>query len=332
MDLKTLDSQLIESSIKSIINSDNWSVILTLNEGDLLFGDFNYRSIFFSGTPKEAKNSGLWIPDKWESLPPDSRCAYQIRPVCLAFNSKHGTIYGKYHHVEIKDKFISGIRPLFWTEESLSSLKLKNAPNPIASLVCEHNFKVVEKYGLYVAEIIECALPETGIPPNGISFAQDEIIYADWDFFSRLAGGSLSAGAYGVSLSMERSLYQLVHDKIKDGIIEKISKITKFLLGRKLIGECRIQGFIVVPKKMITTSIEGEECIVVICSDQKSFNAKAKFMPVILKKKSISYPSEFLPFLNSRLVFYGEIKQVPIKINNKASNYALIARAIGYIK
>ena len=328
MKLKPLDSQVIEKSIKNAINSGNWSTILTLVDGDLLFGDLRYFPRFFPGTSEEAENAGLWIPDRWTSLPRESRFAYQLRPVCLVFNSKAGTKHGRACHVNIKDELISGIRPLFWTEESLSSLTLKNVPNPMASLIYEHNFKVASKYGLHIGTMIEAALPEAGLPPSGIDFTEDEIIYTDWEFFSHVVGGSLSAGAYGISVGFERSLYGLARDKITNGIIEKI---TGFLSGRKPIGECRLQGFLVVPQPEITTSIEGDECIVVICSDQKSFSPKIKFIPAILKKRAISYPIEFLPFINSSLVFYGEMRQIPLEIGGLKSDYTLMTRAIGYV-
>lgn len=88
-------------------NSDNWSVILTLNHGDLPFGDFGYFSQPFSGTPEEVKEAGLWIPDRCKLLPPKLCSAYRLSPIYLAFNSKEGTKYGQSHFLPfIKSKLI----------------------------------------------------------------------------------------------------------------------------------------------------------------------------------------------------------------------------------
>jgi len=328
MRLEPLSSEALQTSIKNVMNSDCWSVVLTFIDGDLLFGDLAYLPRVFSGTPEEAEKVNMWLPEKWRSVSSDWRCAYKLRPIFLVFNSKEGTKHGRAHEIVINDEIISGIRPLSWTEESVSSLTLKNVPNPIATLICEHNFRVAAKYDLHISEFIECALSESGIPPGGIEFKNDEIIYVDWEFFSHISGGSLFAGAYGMGVSMQRSLYQLAHDKITNGVIEKIAKILP--IG-KPIETCRVSGFLVMPSQEITTIIEGGECKVVICSDKKCFPPEKTFIPVLLKKKSISYPPEFLRFLNSGLVFYGEIKQIPIEIDGAKSDVTLLARAIGYI-
>lgn len=331
--LDTLDLQIIENSIKTIINSGNWSTILTLVDGELLFGDLHYLPRFFDGTPEEAEKAGLWIPDKGRSRSSEWRFAYQLRPVPLVFNSEEGTKHGRAREIIVRDGLISGIRPLPWTDESLSFQTLKNIPNPMASLICKHNIIVAAKYVLFVSELIECALDETAIPSGGIEFRIDEIIYADWEFFSRMTGRSLSIGAYGVSVGLQRSLNELAKSKLTNGVVQKIER---FLPGKRAITECRLEGFAVVPELEITTSIEGDEegdeCIVVVCADQRSLSSATKFAPVLMKRRSISYPIEFIPFLNAKLVFYGELKQIPIRIGNVQSNFALLARAIGYIR
>jgi len=330
MNLKPLDSETLKASIKDIINEGAWSIVLTLVGGDLLFGDFHYLPRFFSDTSNEAEQAGFWIPDKWRSLSAESRCAYKLLPVCIVFNAKQGTKHGWAHEIEIRDDLISGIRPLLWTEESVSSLGLKNVPNPIATLICNHNTTVATRYGLHVSDLVECALPESGVPPSGIEFSQDELIYVDWDFFSHMSTGPLSVGAFGFSVSGGRSLYRLAYDKLLDGTIEKIASV---VLGIRTIEERSVEGFLIVPDAEITTIIEGHECIAVICSDEKCFPPEGKFLPVLLKKGSLSYPTEFLPFLNSRFVFYGEVKHIPLEIDDVAikSNNILMARIIGYV-
>jgi len=329
MALRALKPGIIEAAIKNIINSGNMSVILTLIGGDLLFGDLDYIPHSSAGTCGESENTNLWIPNNWRINGVDY--GYKLRPVCLAFNSKRGIKHGWAYRVEVRDGLISGIRPLPWTRESLSFLTLKNVPNPIASWVCEHNLKVIQKYDLHVYHTFEKALSETGIPPHGINFAQDEIIYVDWEFFSHISGGSLTVGIEGIAgLTIERSLYQLVLDKLTTGVAEKL---TKFIPGKRPLGEQRLKGYLVIPPNEITTDIEGIKCMVVLCSDRKFYPPEDIFIPVLLKEKALSYPKEFLKFIKSKLIFYGEIKQIPIRVNeNLRSDYALIARAVGYIK
>lgn len=133
-----------------------------------------------------------------------------------------------------------------------------------------------------------------------------------------------------MGLTIERSLYQLVLDKLTTGIVEKI---TKFIPGKKLLGEHKLKGHLVVLPNEITTDIEGTKCRVVLCSDREFYPPENKFIPVFLKERGLSYPKEFLKFIKSKLIFYGEIKQIPIQIDkNLRSDHILIARAVGYIK
>lgn len=123
MALRALKPEIIEAAIKNIINSGNMSVILALIEGDLLFGDLDYIPHPLTGTYGESENTNLWIPNNWRINGVDY--GYKLRPVCLAFNSRRGTKYGWAYRVEVRDGLISGINPLSWTRESLSSLTLK---------------------------------------------------------------------------------------------------------------------------------------------------------------------------------------------------------------
>lgn len=298
MKFESLDPNILKQGIKTLIDSGHRSVILSLIQGDILIGDFHYFD---------------------ES---------QLLPVPLIFNTREGKVFGLAHLVEVPPEYISGIRPLVWTDDSLSGLPVKWVPNPLATLICDHNLLVAEKYGLDLLGYAEMALPQSGVPATGIKFEKDELIYIDWEFFSRITGSSLQVGLSGIGFSAERSLLGLAHDKLKIGLIERVQR----WLHRKVSpGEYRIEGFLVTPIQEVTTQIEGEECIVVLCTGQKVYPPDQEFLPILLKKSSISYPVEFLPFLNSPLVFYGELKQIPVAIDDLRSERVMMARAIGYV-
>ncbi len=179
MKLEALDPNILKQGIKTLIDSSHRSVILSLIQGDIVIGDFHYFD--------EA----------------------QLLPVPLIFNTREGKVFGHAHLIEVPPDYISGIRPLVWTDDSLSGLPVKWVPNPLATLICDHNLVVAEKYGLDVWGYAEKALPQSGVPATGIEFEKDELIYVDWEFFSRIAGGSLQVGLSGIGFSAERSLLGL---------------------------------------------------------------------------------------------------------------------------
>lgn len=296
--LESLDPTLLEEAIKTLIDSGHRSVILSLIQGEILVGDF-HPSVDF-----------------------------QFLPVALIFNTREGKVFGHAHVIQVPPDYVSGIRPLVWTRDSLSELPVKWIPNPLATLICDHNLLVAEKYGFDIWGYREMALPQSGVPSTGIEFEKDELIYVDWEFFSRIKGGSLQVGVQYIGFSPERSLLALAHDKLRIGPIERLRR----WFHRKVSpGEYRIEGFVVAPEHEVTTQIEGQECIVMLCTSRKVYPPDQESLPVILKRGCISYPVEFFPFLNSRLVFYGELKQIPIAVDDIRSERALLARAIGYI-
>jgi len=297
--LKALDPTLLEQVIKTLIDSGHRSVIVSLIQGDIIIGDF-HLSVDFS-----------------------------VFPVALIFNTREGKIFGHAHVIQVPPDYISGIRPLVWTRDSLSGLPVKWVPNPLASLICDHNLLVAEKYGFDTWGYKEMALPQSGVPATGIEFEEDEVIYVDWEFFSHIKGSTLQVGIQYLRFSSGRSLLALAHDKLRVGPIERLRRS----FHRKVSpGEYRIEGFLVAPKQEVTTRIEGQECIIMLCTSRKVYPPDEEFLPVILKTECISYPVEFIPFLKSPLVFYGELKRIPIAIEDIRSDRVLLARAIGYVR
>lgn len=317
MEMQVLDESVIENILKNTINSGFMFITIALAEGDLLFGRFYPSNRILPKIPNESE--GLWIKDY------DKRIGgfetYKIHPIFLVFGS---------NAVEIPYHFISDIKPLNWTETSIPFRYHGDINCTNLKLISEHNLVVAEKYGLKKNIIIYNSLPEDHIHPEGVKFVEDELIYADYDYISFISGGTnISVNASHLSFKPGRTDYQLALDKVKNG---KIEKITKYILRNSPLNEFRCSGYIKMPKSELITDIEGEKSIVAFCSIDKPSFQKKEVIPVILKKNSFSYPKEFFPHIKSKMIFYGELKQIPVKNEEISSNQALIARVIAYIK
>ena len=171
-------------------------------------------------------------------------------------------------------------------------------------------------------------MPQEAVSTHGIVFSRTELIYIDWDYFSRQATASVSFGVPGIGISRQGSLQELVYGKLTHGTIEKIERLIPAETG---IHEIRLQSHLVIPEEELTTKMENEDCWVALCASQKPVSDETHCVPIMLKQNSVSYPPEFLPFLNSRLTFYGERKQVPVSIDGVNYDWALMARAIGFV-
>ncbi len=293
-----------------------------LNGGTLL-ADLRYLPRFFEGTAEEAEQQGLWMPPSVRGERPDFRWALRLLPLDLLFNSDEGTIAGRSHTVPVCAEVVADVRPIPWSRVLLGEDGFHNAPNPIASAVAEHNTAVAHRYGLPVSDLLEFSLPTEGIPPDGIEFSDDELVYRDLDHFAHSAqlGVSFSAGAAGIS--RQPAIRELIHSKLSDGVVESVGRFMREKLGANSgVSELRIVGRIEVPEEELTTQLEGEDCIVIYCCEEGSTR-----LPVILKRNSLSYPVELLSLISSPLVFYGERKQIPVD----DQSWVLLARAIGYI-
>jgi hypothetical protein len=317
MRLETLKPEAVEEGIKAALDAGYQSAILTLVEGDTLIGDlFYYRD--YPPEPKVYRPVGGFS---------DS-----LLPVNFIFNTSAGQIHGDAHFMRVPAEYIAGFRPLVWTRESLSALSLKNVPNPLATRLESHNLRVAKKYNIEVLGYCEKALSKDGIPPDGIRFTQDELIYVDWEFLSRSLGGLLTIGVnLGlVSGQVERqtTLYSIAHDRLKTGTIERFQQWRK---SHATPGEQRVAGYLYMPDQETTTEIEGKACLVALCVEQRDGSLKQGFMPVILKRESLTYPGELLDCIASPLVFYGEVRQIPVSVGVLHSPKALMTRVIGYL-
>lgn len=317
-ELKALNQEELKESMLELIEIDDYSVILTLIDGEILFGDLSPDIRFFDTKPDEKE----WYIKEEED---NSFFSVRLLPDILHFNDPKGEMYGSSFVINgLNIGIIASIKHVNWMEDLTP---LRWIPNPYASIICKNNLKVAKKYNLEVFTYFESSLPTNKIS-HGITFEYDEMIYTDWEFISHLSGGTKgSIGGAGIGINLGRNLENIAIDKLKNGPVEKIINF----VFTSPFNEGRVLGYLVMPEEEITTTIEGEECILTLCCENPEFNPQEKYMPVLLKKDSISYPKEFLPYLRSKLVFYGQVKQFPIDEQGIISEAVFMARAIGYL-
>lgn len=273
--------------------------------------------------------------------------------VSLGFNTVEGKRYGHSHIVDIPINVIADIQPIPLSEASIprvetddptlaflrelgiddekyARLPVQDYPNPLASIICEHNLSIVAAHDLPLFGYVERALSTDAIPPEGIEFGGDFLLYADWTFFSQQMSGAVNVSVNilmaGLSKDLSPSLQAEVIKRLRHSWIERVRK-------RMIPGATRehlMQGRILVPEPSESTEIEGEKCSVVICAttDEKGGEETC---PVLLKLNSLKYPLEFLGYITSVLTFYGELLPLPLVILGKTYEKALLARAIGYL-
>jgi hypothetical protein len=85
------------------------------------------------------------------------------------------------------------------------------------------------------------------------------------------------------------------------------------------------------PKEETIIEIEGKECILALCCENSEFNPNEKYLPVLMKKDSVSYPIKLLTKIRSKLTFYGQVKQIPIETKEIKTDAIFMARVIGYL-
>jgi len=281
----------------------------------------------------------------------------EARGISLSFNSRNGGRHGYSHIVEVPSDLVADIAVLpladvslprlrpddpqvdslkqILGEELLAGLDLRipprDYPTPVASILCEHNLKVASSHELPLSGYMEAALSMDALPPDGIYFEGDVLLYVDWDFFLREASGpiAVSAGIPGVvdiqkqtAPSLQSQVLQRLRTsatrKVADGVRRKISPT---------IGERILYGTLEVPAAAQTTQLEGDDCEVLIAHDPDSGEAE----PVLVKLRSLSYPREFLPLVKSKLTLYGETRPIPVRVLGADYNSVLLARAIAYL-
>ena len=165
----------------------------------------------------------------------------------------------------------------------------------------------------------EMALAQENIGDEGISFNDDELIYIDIDFFNNCQS-SVAVGPMSFGSSI--GAYALANTKLQNSILQR----TLNNISGNLAEPRNFLGTLHLPTEEITTTLEGEDCFIIICQTE-DFS-----LPVCIKKNSLAYPFEYMNLIKSLLVFYGEIKQIQINISGKRYDRVLFARAIGFLK
>ncbi len=270
--------------------------------------------------------------------------------VNVGFNTSKGERFEQSRIIQIGINLIGDIQPIPLSDESLpkvgeddpslaflremgvkdkkfARLAVQDYPNPLASVICEHNLQIAAKYNLSVFfdPFIEKALSMAGIPTEGIKFDKDYLLYADWEFFQRqMPGGTSIGGSAGLSISKN------LKPSLQTEIIRRLRNTWKDKTRRKgetssAVNEIWIEGCILVPTPPEDTQLEGEKYILVFCVSNDS-----ETYPVLLKPKALQYPQEFIRYIISPLVFYGELLPIPIIVLGEKYENTLVTRAIGY--
>ncbi|MFH1141453.1 MAG: hypothetical protein V1724_07325 [Chloroflexota bacterium] len=273
--------------------------------------------------------------------------------VSLGFNTAKGKRYGDSHIVDIPIKLIADIqtiplseqstprvapdnpslaflRKLGMEDEKYARLPVQDYPNPLAAIISEHNLQTAARHDFHISMYMENALSEDAIPQEGIIFDKDLLLYADWEFFSHQISGALQVSSniplLGVSKDLRPSLETEVMRRLRNSWTDNIPMPKKSNGTREHL----MQGRILVPQPPDNTNIEGENCIVVVCTSSGNKDEQEPH-PVLLKPKLLKYPLEFLDYIRSSLTFYGELLPVPLEISGKAHKQALLARAVAYL-
>ncbi len=296
-------------------------VAITLTDGDVLLG-------------------GILLPP-----------ALEAPEILVNFNRDEGRRHGYSHIVEVPPDVVAGLTgvPLTlepgdpeidWLRRILGAgmdedvdlrIPPRDYPNPLESIISEHSLSVASAHGLAVSGYIQEALSRDAVPPEGIWFNDDVLLYVDWDFFLGETGGGLavSAGIPGIveiqkqsGPSLRSQVLQRVRGSLSGKIADEIRRRISPTMGEQVI--C---GTLDVPESGQTTEVEGDECELVVACDVDSGESWA----VLLKVGCLSYPNEFLPLVKSKLVVYGEMKPIPVRVMGSVYECVLLARAIAYL-
>jgi len=180
-----MDAQQLEGRLKSVTIAQDF-VAVTLTDGDMLLGSISKH----------------W---KWNGT-----------TVSLSFNTAEGKRFGLSHYIDVPVDLIADVSVIPLDDASTprmdpeapdaqllkeilgeidTRVPVQDYPNPLASIIYEHNVQVASLHGLAIGDYIEKALARDAIPPEGVKFDADFLLYADWAFFSREAAGPTSVSA-----------------------------------------------------------------------------------------------------------------------------------------
>lgn len=328
MKIQSLDENLIKKTLINFFKNNNVYIKVTLITGDLLFGRFDFDYNFLSENfvfgrfhPNNKYSDAsifndLWIHDYDEEL--NGFTTYKIEPLYLYYDNIK---------LEIPYHIIADLTMLGWDKTSNPFKYHNDFENPLSKIIFEHNNKVSVKNNLKQGLILYNAYPPKNLNDK-ITFQYNEMIYVDREFISNLTGGTKgSVGMLGGVINFARSPENLAVDKLKKGIVEKINNF----IFTPVFGEATVSGYLVMPKEETIIKIEGKECILALCCENSKFNPNEKYMPVLMKKDSISYPIKLLTKIRSKLIFYGQVKQIPMATKEIKTDAIFMARVIGYL-
>jgi hypothetical protein len=255
--------------------------------------------------------------------------AWHNKELVLNFNSEEGRRFGKSYRLHVPVGLISHVQPVTVVVPSTIALHtelVRNYPNPLASILSQHNLQQTKVNALKIIDYVERALPQDEVVLSGVEFNQNMLLYADWDYLAQnMRGGvavEVNAPFFTVQKELLPSLFELARAKIETGWLA--TKLSDVVSSKS--NTFSAEGRVRVLSEPISTTIEGEECIVVLCGDA------AFLIPVLIKKRLVRYPIEFIGFIMSKLRFYGDIMYAPLVLEGTMFYNIMLARVIGYIE
>ena len=314
-----IDTNYLENKLKTLTSKD--FIILTLIDGDTLLGAiFKHWKMDWDGT------------------------IFQ-----LSFNTSDGKQFGHSIIVDIPVRLIADISifpladtsiPKMSKDELLSlekvfgttieidtRLYVVDYPNPLASIIHEHNLPIIKSHQLKESGYVENALSQKAVPPDGFDFDSESnvLLYSDWDFFNTQARGHTNISiSIGLSIgknfkpSMEEQVMQLLRNSLTAKLAPKIAP---------RIGQYGVaKGCLLVAEPNQDSVIEGDDGNLYMLVQENGVTH-----PVFLKEKYLKIPKEFLKPIKSLLTVYGEFLPIPTNIGLQNFNNTLLVRAVAHL-
>ena len=314
------------SAIVNFLETGYYSLAITLTTGDVLFGDqdfdLGFQYLPYSKKYRESEDKKLL---KMFEKPISD-------PIVLLFPDGSGTVYGHSYGVWIPISRITHIQRIIPLIKEGPESALRNSPNPLSKSIKEHNFEIIERLGLKWRDYMEMALSKEAIPGGGIIFDRFELIYADWEYFKTRNSGIKSIGfsfVIGGSIGWEQSLYKFMMEKLHR------EKYTNLLPEGhpEYNTEMTVRGTIREDSEKQDSNLEGVTWSVyeLKVSREDTNSARYESIPLLIKDRSLCYPIEYLNHIKSELTVYGELQQIPVRLNERTYNFCLLARAIAFI-
>ena len=311
--MQPLSKQELHDTLRRIIDARNWRLCVTLTSGDLLFGDF------FANYTGAAAPEGMTVhlPSFWDEGTRQLGFALSIEPFDIIYNADEGTVHGSALTLTIPESLVASVETVSW--DVLAETGFKNVPNPYATLIEAHNREVAERLGLTIHDYIECALATPHLSERGIEFSREQVLYVDYEYFERLPSSSWSVGGFGIAAEVGRGIQTLVLNALRRGFLARLHEY----------GLTRYEGYVQPATAEISTEIEGDEWLLFFV--KTGFPTLTEELPVLLKRRAISYPREFWPYIASALTVVGELREMPIAHAGRVWPEALAARAIAFL-